>query len=275
MKHKLISCLLILLLMLPGGANARTARLEVVFLDVGKADAIVIMTDNSAVLIDAGTDKMGKKVVSFLEDRGIERVDVMIITHFDKDHVGGADRVLEALPVGLVIEPVYEKDSKQYREYLDALDTAQTEVASLEDNLFFELDGVSYAVDVANDDYYGRDEENDFSLVTSLRFGDTRFLFAGDAENQRLAELIDEGDLRHDVLKVPHHGKAKKMSAPFLRAVSPRYAVITSDDENPEDGGITMFLRQLGAEVFLTRLGEVRAVTGGQSISFTQDQAEK
>ena len=183
--------------------------------------------------------------------------------------------MLEALPVGLVIEPVYEKDSKQYREYLDALDTAQTEVASLEDNLFFELDGVSYAIDVANDDYYGRDEENDFSLVTSLRFGDTRFLFAGDAENQRLTELIDEGDLRHDVLKVPHHGKAKKMSVPFLRAVSPRYAVITSDDENPEDGGITMFLRQLGAEVFLTRLGEVRAVTDGQSISFTQDQAEK
>ena len=274
MKHKLISCLLILLLMLPGGADARTARLEVVFLDVGKADAIVIMTDNSAVLIDAGTDKMGKKVVSFLEDRGIERVDVMIITHFDKDHVGGADRMLEALPVGLVIEPVYEKDSKQYREYLDALDTAQTEVASLEDNLFFELDGVSYAIDVANDDYYGRDEENDFSLVTSLRFGDTRFLFAGDAENQRLTELIDEGDLRHDVLKVPHHGRIEKLSEAFFRAVSPLYAVITSDEKNPEDEEVTAMLRRLGAEIFLTREGDVSLLTDGESITFSQDKAD-
>ena len=270
----LMAFLLVLVIMLPGGADAVSGQLEVVFLDVGKADAIVILTDNSAVLIDAGTDKMGERIVSFLEERGVERVDVMIITHFDKDHVGGADLVLEALPVGLVIEPVYEKDSKQYREYIDALEQAQVKVESLAGNISFSLDGLSYAIDVANDDYYGEDEENDFSLVTSLRFGSMRFLFAGDAENPRLAELIAEGDLRHDVLKVPHHGRIEKLSEAFFRAVSPLYAVITSDEKNPEDEEVTAMLRRLGAEIFLTREGDVSLLTDGESITFSQDKAD-
>ena len=270
---KTIACMLSLVLMaLPLGINAQTSHLEVIFLDVGKADAIVILTDNSTVLIDAGTDKMGKRIVSFFEKKGIERVDVMIITHFDKDHVGGADIVLEALPVGVIIEPAYEKDSKQYREYVDAIEQTQVRVENLGENMSFELDGVGYAIDVANDNYYGKDEENDFSLVTSLSFGSMRFLFAGDAENPRLAELIDEGDLSHDVLKVPHHGRAEKLSAAFFREVSPRYAVITSDEKNPEDEEVVALLRQLYAEVLLTREGDISIRTDGENITFSQDK---
>ena len=70
---------------------------------------------------------------------------------------------------------------------------------------------------MANEDDYGEDEENDFSLVVRLTHGDVRFLFAGDAENARLAELLDEGDLASDVLKVPHHGRYARPERRLLR----------------------------------------------------------
>lgn len=270
--YKLIACLLSALMMLPAGGSAQSRQLEVVFLDAGKSDAIVILTDSSTVLIDAGRNSMGKEIVALLKTRQVERVDVMIITHFDKDHVGGADKVLEAIPVNLVIEPVYQKESKQRDDYMQALEQTQTRVESLSGNASFELDGASFSIDVANESDYGPDEENDFSLVTSLRFGQVSFLFAGDAENARLAELLKEGGLSHDVLKVPHHGKGEKLSAAFFRAVGPSYAVITSDEKNPEDEAVLVLLGQLGAEVFLTREGTVTALTDGESIRFTQQK---
>ena len=97
-------------------------------------------------------------------------------------------------------------------------------------------------------------------------------MFAGDAENARLAELLKEGSLSHDVLKVPHHGKAETLSAAFFQAVGPSYAVITSDEKNPEDEVVPALLRQLGAEVFLTREGTVTALTDGENIRLTQQK---
>ena len=270
--YKLIACLLSALLMLPAWGSAQSRQLEVVFLDAGKSDAIIILTDSGTVLIDAGKNSMGKEIVAFLKSRQVERVDVMIISHFDKDHVGGADKVLEAMPVDLVIEPAYQKESKGRDDYMQALEQTRTSVESLSGNASFELDGASFSIDVANADSYGENEENDFSLVTSLRFGQVGFLFAGDAENARLAELLKEGGLSHHVLKVPHHGKAENLSAAFFRAVSPDYAVITSDEKNPEDEVVPALLRQLGAEVFLTREGTVTALTDGESIRLTQQK---
>ena len=270
--YKLIACLLSALLMLPWVGSARSRQLEAVFLDAGKSDAIIILTDSGTVLIDAGRNSMGKEIVAFLKARQVERVDVMIITHFDKDHVGGADKVLEAMPVDFVIESVYDKESKQRSDYMQALEKTRTRVESLSGNVSFELDGASFSIDAANADDYGEGEENDFSLVVSLRFGQVSFLFAGDAENARLAELLFEGGLRHHMLKVPHHGKAENLSAAFFQAVGPSYAVITSDEKNPEDEVVPALLRQLGAEVFLTREGAVTALTDGESIRVMQPQ---
>ncbi len=241
-------------------------------MDAGKSDAIIILTDSGTVLIDAGKNSMGKEIVAFLKARQVERVDVMIITHFDKDHVGGVDKVLEAMPVDLVIEPAYQKESKGRDDYMQALEKTRTRLERLSGNVSFELDGASFSIDVANESDYGPDEENDFSLVTSLSFGQVSFLFAGDAENARLAELLKEGGLSHHVLKVPHHGKAENLSAAFFRAVGPSYAVITSDEKNPEDEVVPALLRQLGTEVFLTREGTVTALTDGESIRLTQQK---
>ena len=91
------------------GCAARAQDVTVTFYDMGKADAALITAeDGSRILIDAGTNKGGKKLAERFAEEGIERLDAMIITHFDKDHVGGADKILESVSVARVILPQYE-----------------------------------------------------------------------------------------------------------------------------------------------------------------------
>lgn len=251
-------------------AGALADEMTVLFFNAGSADACLITTTNSTVLIDTGKNKFGKEIVSYLEQNGIDQIDVLVITHYDKDHVGGADKVLESVNVRQVIEPDYVSDSKQFAQYREATDAAGTEVITLSQNASFELDGVSYQIDVANSDYYGEDEENDFSLVISARYGETSFLFAGDAENPRLSELISEGVGRHNVLKVPHHGKSEKLSAAFFAAVKPEYSIITSDEKEPEETIVVDLLSRHG-QVYLTRLGNVKCTSNGKTITVVQE----
>ena len=248
-------------------AAQNDGEMTAVFFDVGKADAILLQTDEMAVLVDAGENKSGDEVVEALRERGVTHLDAMIVTHFDKDHVGGADKVLEGVEVERVFEPDYAKDSKQFRQYREALAQAGIEAQTLSENVAFELGGCSFSIDVANEDDYGADEENDFSLVVRLTHGEVRFLFAGDAENARLAELLDEGGLASDVLKVPHHGRYADLSAAFFAAVSPQYAVITSDEDDPEDPETVRALEAAGAQVLFTREGTVTLVSDGVGVT--------
>ena len=119
---KIITCLAALLLTLTG-CSALAQSVTVTFYDMGKADAALVTTETGArILIDAGTNKGGKKLAERFAGEGIDRIDLMIITHFDKDHVGGADKILENIEVARVLEPDYDKDSKQYRQYREALE---------------------------------------------------------------------------------------------------------------------------------------------------------
>lgn len=193
--------LMLALLLFASGALAEPGTLEVAFLNAGKADAFVLLTENSAVVIDTGENSMGDALVDFLLERGVSRVDALFITHFDKDHVGGADALLAALPVSAVYESACEKDNKQTRQYREALEDQGLTPIALQENMALEIDGVQYAISVTNLLCTGKNASNDSSLVIRVQHGQTRFLFAGDAENDRLAELLREGGLACDVLK--------------------------------------------------------------------------
>lgn len=255
----------------PAATGDPLGELDVTFFNAGKADCFLLRTEGGAVLIDCGTSKFGKELVPMLADLGVDRLDALFITHFDKDHVGGADTVLENLPVDVVYEPNYVSDSKQYRQYREALEASDARLETLTENVSLTLGGLSCDVDVANQSFYGVDEENDFSLVVTVRYGAVSFLFTGDAENSRLSELLMEGVEPCTVLKVPHHGRAEKLSQRFFAQAAPQYAVITSDEENLEDETVVSLLEDQGTAVYLTRNGPVTCVTDGVTIDFRQD----
>ena len=267
---KRITALLTCFFLVLTGVRAANGEMKITFFQVEKADMFLIQTDNSTVVIDTGKNKAGKTLVEHLEQEGINYIDLLFITHFDKDHVGGADAILAGIPVGYVLEPDYYKVSSQFSQYRQALEKSKAELITLTVNHSIALDGVHYMVDVANSADYGEDEENDFSLVISVEYEGIRILFAGDAENPRLRELIFEGNLKHDVLKVPHHGKWEKSSQAFFAAVDPQYAIITSDEKEPEDQAVVDLLADQGSNVFLTRLGTVECTIKEGTIMFKQ-----
>ena len=195
-----------------------------------------------------------------------------MITHFDKDHVGGADKLIKAFPVGQILMPDYESDSKQTRQFFEAIDEYGVACEPLTENRSVDVGPLTFVIDTANESDYGKNEENDFSLVASLKYGSIGFLFTGDAENKRLGELLKEGVSHHDVLKVPHHGRVEKRSASFFEAVSPKHAVITSSQDNPEDTAVVEALKAAGAHVWLTRLGSVIFMTDGQYLDVVQTE---
>lgn len=270
---KRISVLLLALLLLLLAAAARAGGLRVDFYDMGKADAMLITTpDGVRILIDCGTNKGGKALAGRFAKEGVDAIDTLIITHYDKDHVGGADKILESVAVRQVIMPVYDKESKQHTQFmeaLEALDGITTHPMEIQSDMTMQSpDGVELSITSAHRSSYGADEENDFSLAVRLTYGETRFLFAGDAETPRQLELLEEGDVACDVLKVPYHGRLVSASERFLKEACPQIAYITDSGEEPASEELIGILERLGARVFTSREdGDVTVVSDGKTVS--------
>lgn len=241
--------------------------LKITFFDVGKGDAILIETADSSMLIDAGYEDTSSVILDYFEQQGRERLDYLVLTHFDKDHVGGADRILEAVEITHILQPDYESDSGQYLEYREALEAAGRQPELITETRSFSFDKVECLIYPPQQQEY-KEEDNDFSLVISMIYGGQSFLFAGDCEKERLNELLEqtEFELQHDLLKVPHHGRKEKNSEEFLEAVSPAVAVITCSREEPGDEKIRKILRQMGTAVYTTSEGTVTCVSDGEQM---------
>lgn len=244
------------------------APLEVTFFDVGKGDAILIACGGATMLIDTGYHDTADVILDYCAQNQIERLDYLVLTHFDKDHVGGADLVLDSLAVGQVLQPNYTSDSKQTLQYQDAMERAGLTPTVVTQVTQLTLGGAHIVVDPPRQSVY-EEEDNDFSLVLSLTFGATRMLFAGDSQQARLQELLEDAPfpLEHDLLKVPHHGKKEDNLEQFFQAVSPTYAVITCSPSQMPSAKVVEMLANLGAQVLLTSDGTITFTSDGTQLS--------
>ena len=271
----LLFAAMLLLTACAGASDAKkvsenAAELEVHFFDAGKADAILLTTQSGTVLIDAGEKGFGKTILSYLEEKGVERIDYFIITHFDQDHVGGAAKVINNITVGTVLQSNRPKDSEEYEKYVKALDGAGIEPVTVRETYAFAFDGVSYTVDPPRQSEYYTDSSNNSSLIVTVRNGENRFLFMGDAQTERLAEFLDGNPAACDVLKIPHHGKDEPLLGELLEATQPSFAVITSSDEEPESTETVGTLERMGVRVLLTREGAVTLRSDGANIAVSK-----
>lgn len=244
---------------------------KVTFFDVGKGDAILIETQGHTMMIDSGYDDTYKVIKDYLTGYKIQKLDYLVITHFDKDHVGGADRIIKDFEVGEILQPAYQSNAGQYLEYCVVLEEKEIQPVLVTDSMKFALDGAEFYVYPPQEESY-KEEDNDFSLVISMTYGEKSFLFAGDSEEVRLDELLDQGEfeLSHDVLKVPHHGKKEDNSEDFFKAVTPKIAVVTCSDEQPASNKVRGMLEELGTEVYLTSDGTVTCLCDGEALQIKQ-----
>ncbi|WP_052343549.1 ComEC/Rec2 family competence protein [Bacillus massiliigorillae] len=244
------------------------APFAVTVLETGKSDCIIIETGGEIILVDSGEDKNAKKILRYLKKKNIKEIDYFILTHPDKDHIGGADHILRELKVKQLIHSHYEANTKQYKQYIEVCSEKGIVPKTLKEPMKFQINDAQFTLYPPERLYY--EEDNDYSLVLSVVYKKTSFLFAGDAEETRLKELMRIDNLQHTFLKVPHHGKYNEQTKLFLQQVAPSYSVITCSDEEPPKKKTLKALDALNVKTFLTSKGTVYCTSNGKKIKITQ-----
>lgn len=256
------------------GCTASTSSVSGIFrmtvLDVGKADAILLQTENHTAVIDAGEKEDGKKIVSALHEQGIDKIDVLLITHFDRDHVGGAAKVIQDMQIGAVYQSDYDNDGPQRQEYIKAMAEKGISPQTVTEPFSFTMDDAVFTLyPPVRADY---EEDNDFSLAVLVRHGKHTFLLTGDAEKERIKEFLNIPELRGiTVLKMPHHGGYEDNTEAFLNMTDPSCAVITCSDKNPPSNETLTALADIGCGIYLTSYGTVVVESDGTDISVIQE----
>ena len=264
---------------------------EVYIFGFESADAILITTENYVVMIDTGENQHRDYILRHLVERNIYIIDYMIITHFDRDHVGGAHYLIRNLEVRNIIVPNYSRVSRSVERFNEALLYSENTVDVLTENITISLDDAVFAIFPSHLSYFSfggssdtlthyeednaplTPRENDFSIVVHMSHGENNFLFTGDAMAERLSGLLEMEEITNvdfDFLKVPHHGRRNKRSEESIITKDPRYAVITCCFERPTDRRIIEALEYVGAQIFFTRYGGVSVISDGSSLAIKQ-----
>lgn len=267
-----------LLLLLPSlcgcGASAPAlSPLTVTLLDAGKADAIFLKSGEGILVIDTGERDDGYDLCRALRKQGAAAVDVLIITHFDRDHVGGAATLCDQFPVGRVLLPDYEGDSAEYRDFTASMAQRGIVPERLRESVSFSFGETEVLVEPPGDfDGAGDgDNDNDFSLITTVCHGSQRLVFAGDAEKARIREWLGgESAQACDFLKLPHHGVYNGALKDLLRRLDPKVTVICDSGKNPAEEKTLSLLEKQGTQVYETRNGTVTLLSDGQTLTVTQ-----
>lgn len=257
----------------PGLTNpAGEGSLAVHFIDVDQGDSILAESDGHYMLIDAGENDQGDKVVVYLQQQGIDTLDYVIGTHPHSDHIGGLDDVIHNFTVGEIILPPVTHTTRTYEDVLDAAKEQGKTVTTPEVGASYRLGGAAFEIIAPNKDY-GNDLNN-WSVGIKLTNGKNSFVMCGDAEAEAEADICDNGiDISADVLKLGHHGSSTSSSDVFLDRVSPEYAVISCGLGNsyghPHKETMAK-MAERGISVFRTdEQGTVVAVSDGDTITWS------
>ena len=240
---------------------------KIYFLDVGQADSILITNNNENLLIDAGNNEDGKKIVDYFKSLGITSFKYVVGTHAHEDHIGGMDDIIRNFNIEHFLMPDEVTTTKTFEDVLDAL---------YERNISFETPNINDSFTLSESKievlYVGSDEEdlNNSSIVLKLTYKNTKYLFMADATNE-VERMILDNDLSCDVLKVGHHGSQYSTSAHFLKAAYPKYAIISvgKDNEYGHPKKITLDkLERIGTKMYRTDLdGTIIVKSDGEIIN--------
>ena len=231
--------------------------LEISALDVGHGDAILLtLPGGGNVLVDGGgipfgTLDVGESVLlPFLLDRGVRRLDAIVVTHTDFDHIGGLTTVVNELRVDAIWQGAPDIERRAYRELRERADERNVPVVTLTAGENFQLDGAYFEVLAAGEGTLAR--SNNRSIVLRVGYGGRHVLLTGDAEDELERRLVRSGmDLRADVLKLAHHGSRSSTSSAFLDAVQPQFAIVSArrNRSRPIPSALVLHrLRQRGIE---------------------------
>lgn len=242
---------------------------EIHFIDVGQADAALVLCDGKAMMIDGGNSDDSDVIYTYLKKHGVTHIDYMIGTHAHEDHIGGLPGALNYSTVGKVYCPVEKYDSKAFDNFKKYVEQRGTVLTKPQIGESFSL-GSAYVDIIACNSH---DDTNETSIVLKIVYGETSFLFTGDAERLTEQTILENGyDIKSTLLKVGHHGSDSSTSYPFLREVMPQYAVISVGCDNTYGHPTEEVLSRLSdANVIVYRtdlMGDIICTSDGKELTF-------
>ncbi len=204
------------------------SNLTVYFIDVGQADAILIKSGDHNMLIDAGNNEDGVKLVNYLKENNVSKFDYVIATHAHEDHIGGMDDIINNFEIDKFFMPDKVAVTKTFEDVLDALSNKNMMYDTVRIDEEF-----SFSDSIIKVLYVGEENNNlnDTSIIVKVIHGNNSFLFTGDASSS-VEQTILNKDIKSDVLKVAHHGSNYSSSKEFIDKVNPIYAVISVGKNN-------------------------------------------
>lgn len=251
--------------------SSSAGQMQVHFIDVGQGDATLIACDGHYMLIDAGNNDKGTTVQSYLMSQGVEKLDYVIGTHPDADHIGGLDVVIYKFDCDTIIMPDVANDTRTYDDVVQAMKSKGYQTTYPVVGETYTLGGATFTIVAPNADY-GNDM-NDWSVGVLVQNGNNRFLFTGDAEEKAEEDILNNGiDISADVYAAAHHGSKTATSQAFLDKVSPTYVVISAGEGNKyghPHAEVLNRLRAAGISVFRTdEQGTIVATSDGNDITW-------
>ncbi|MHB0997808.1 MAG: ComEC/Rec2 family competence protein [Armatimonadota bacterium] len=258
-----------------GIAHLPSDRLKVHFIDVGQGDSVLIQTpDGRNILVDAGPSESSDDVVDYLTSNGVQRIDLLVITHPHSDHIGGMPDVIDRFGVSSVLDLGYPHGSQKYKEVLSKILSRKIQYSTPSEWVDKQIgSGVSFHLVWPDSDNlkYNKSDINDLSIVLRLSYGKISFLLTSDIGTDVENIILSKNDkIRSTVLKVAHHGSAESTSNEFLEAVKPSFAVISVGADNSYGHPSEKTLRRIsaiGAELYRTDLDRsIVFITDGTSV---------
>lgn len=205
--------------------------MNVHFIDVGQGDSILIETPtNKTILIDGGPPEAGNKVVSYLNDRGVNTIDLIIATHPDKDHIGGLPAVLRNFHVKKIVDTGKIHVTKTYYNYTKEIRKQGIPVEIAKVNNQIRMDPL-VQIDILNANKKIK-SNNQSSIALKVSYGEVDFLLLSDIEKKQEKNIQKRYNIEAEILKIAHHGSKTSSSELFLQAVNPQVAILTYSKEN-------------------------------------------
>lgn len=208
----------------PSATAQTSANVTIKFIDVGQGEAILIALPEKTVLIDAGPTGSAPKIAQVLQELGRDKIDYLVATHPDEDHIGGMADVISSTQIGTIYAPNKTNNTATYRKFLTAIQNNNLQITLAEAGTIIDQTD-DYKLEILwpkKDAIFP--ETNDYSIIIKLTVGNKTFLFTGDAPTNA---ILNSNPGHIDVLKVSHHGSRTGTTEQLVRKLSPTYAVLS------------------------------------------------
>lgn len=242
----------------PSGWNAKAMHVICPKLSES-ADAFLIQQGRQSILIDTGVKKDAQTILGMLSQYDVKQLDALILTHYDKDHIGAAAEILKKIPVGKCYMTCGSEKSDEYMNLMDALKENGAEEILLTEACTVQNQDFRYTIYPPLQYSYEKNDDNNRSLIITFEYKGKHLLFPGDAQMMRTNEFLKKqyDENLYDFVKIPHHGRGEKAVKELLEKLQPSLAVITSSDEEPADEEVVKLLEEAGVTLAYPKDGTV------------------